>query len=517
MSSDTLLPEDGVFYGVDMQAQEALTQLCEEKLIWFLRCAWHTIENNPLIETWHIGAICEHLQAVTDGQIDNLLICIPPGCSKSVLVSVMWPAWEWVNNPSVRWACFSHADDIVKRDAMRNRSVVESPWYQQRWSHRVKIPQEAKRLHYFETTAFGWRQSMAIGARGLTGQHPNRGVIDDAHDAAQVNSKTDRDAVREWWIEKASTRGRASGIRWVTINQRLHQGDLPGYFLETGKWTELILPMRYEGERMRRTPIGFVDPRGLSEEETDSMGIDCEHGMGALLCPKYYPEPVVVEMESVSEYVTAAQLQQRPIAKTGGTFDFDKVVFIDSDKVPLKWDKIVRAWDKAGTSEQEAGDYTAGVLAGRVGHEYYILDVVRGRWHSSIRDDKIDAVTADDWDRYDRRVETWIEQEPGSGGKQSAEITLERLQGYRVRAETMGGKGSKEARADVVASLMGAGAIRIVKAPWNRAYVEEMEYFPRGDHDDQVDATSLAFLKIARQKKRWLVAAPGKPEAIEEE
>src|SRR6516225_6048301 len=77
-------------------------RLARKSLYEFVRQAWSEVEAVPFVDNWHIGAICEHLQAVTAGQIGKLLINVPPGTGKSLLTCVFWPAWEWAHNPSVR-------------------------------------------------------------------------------------------------------------------------------------------------------------------------------------------------------------------------------------------------------------------------------------------------------------------------------------------------------------------------------------------------------------------------------
>ena len=76
----------------------AATELCERHLIDFVKESWPLIESASYIDNWHISAICEHLEAVTRGEIPKLLINIPPGCNKSLLVAVFWPVWEWIND-----------------------------------------------------------------------------------------------------------------------------------------------------------------------------------------------------------------------------------------------------------------------------------------------------------------------------------------------------------------------------------------------------------------------------------
>jgi predicted phage terminase large subunit-like protein len=183
-------------------------------------------------------------------------------------------------------------------------------------------------------------------------------------------------------------------------------------------------------------------------------------------------------------------------AYEGGMFQrhwFDLV-----DAAPADAERC-RSWDKAGTVG--GGDYSAGVLMSRTPDGiFYIEDVIRGQWGAFERERIIKQTTEADAARYGtRKYSVLLEQEPGSGGKHSAEITIKALVGYTVKAERP--TGEKEARARPLASQAEAGNVRIVRGAWNRAYIDEICLFPTGSHDDQVDATSGAFNRLALQRK----------------
>ena len=99
----------------------------------FVRLAWPQVEPAPFIHGWHLDLICEHLEAVTRGEIDRLVINVPPGCSKSRLTSVLWPAWVWTFEPEHKWMAATFDATLAQRDAMAMRALVKSDWYQARW------------------------------------------------------------------------------------------------------------------------------------------------------------------------------------------------------------------------------------------------------------------------------------------------------------------------------------------------------------------------------------------------
>jgi len=169
------------------------------------------------------------------------------------------------------------------------------------------------------------------------------------------------------------------------------------------------------------------------------------------------------------------------------------------DVAPKRFVQKIRFWDKAGT-EGGQGAFTVGLLMGKdeKGH-FWVLDVVRGRWDSSERENIIHKTAQADG----RDVIIGIEQEPGSGGKESAENTVRRLAGYRVRVDRPSGSASsKELRADPYSVQVNNGNVYVVRGPWLTEYLSELSYFPHSKYKDQVDASSGAFNTLAKGKRR---------------
>jgi predicted phage terminase large subunit-like protein len=172
-----------------------------------------------------------------------------------------------------------------------------------------------------------------------------------------------------------------------------------------------------------------------------------------------------------------------------------KTTRIEIDAPPKFFITKTRYWDKAGT--KGGGAYTAGVLMGKSKDNlYWILDVVRGQWDSSEREKKIRQTAEIDG----TAVKQVVEQEGGSGGKESAENTIRNLAGFRVFADRP--TGDKILRADPFSVQVNAGNVRMVKAEWNLEYVHELTLFPMSKYKDQTDASSGAFADLAKAKRR---------------
>src|SRR5712691_11421511 len=115
-----------------LKAEKARRRLHE-----FVVQGWVVLEpETPFVDGIHVRAICEHLQALTEGRIQNLIINVPPGHAKSLLTAVFWPAWVWINHPETRWLFSSYREPLATRDSVKCRRLIASPWYQKRWGDR---------------------------------------------------------------------------------------------------------------------------------------------------------------------------------------------------------------------------------------------------------------------------------------------------------------------------------------------------------------------------------------------
>lgn len=454
-------------------------ELMERVLIRFVRGAWPVVEpGSPFVSGRHLEMVCEHLAAVVRGEITRLLINIPPRHMKSLAAGVFAFAWAWTRAPHLRFLYASHKESLAVRDSLRCRRLLTSPWYRSRWGGRFALAGDGNRMDRFENDRGGIRLATGV-AGGITGEGGDVIVADDPHGAGQVESPARREAVLTWWDEVMSTRlnDPATG-RLVIIMQRLHEGDLSGHVLAQGGYEHLCLPARFEENRVR-TSLGVPDFRTRK---------------GETLWPERFGHEALSDLEKrLGSFGAAGQLQQRPAPRGGGLFLARN--FRAADLPPGPAVRRVRYWDKAATAD--GGKRTAGVLMGLMEDGVFaVLDVVKGRWSAGERERIIRETAEADG------VNVWVvvEQEPGSGGKESAENTLRNLAGFRVFADRV--TGDKVTRAEPYAAQVEAGNVILAAAPWNREFVDEHASFPRGRFADQVDAASGAFNALARRRKK---------------
>lgn len=464
-------------------------KLYEKSFHDFVKAAWHVVEPEvPFCDNWHIQAICQHLEATARGEIRQLLINIPPGTSKSIITCVMFPAWIWTTQKQKRFLFFSYSDALALRDSLKTRDILNSEWYRSYWDIQFKGDRDTTKR--FENLEGGWRLVGSISGRGI-GEHPDWVICDDPHNVLQAESDADRYKVTRWFEGVFCVRGEVRSTKRVLVMQRLHFLDCSGVALEKGGWEHLCLPMRFEKDHpfavlpTKPTKLGFADPR--TED-------------GELLWPAIYDETKVANLQvNMGIYGDAGQLQQRPSPRGGGMF---QRAWFEILPVPPRLRKLVAYVDKAGTKEGKGaetaivlmGEYedsSAGLDAMRT--KYVLMDCLHGRWEASTRE-AIIKQTAESWRAAYGFVEWWVEEEPGSGGKESAQGTIANLVGFACKAEKV--TGDKATRAEPLSSQASVGKVKMRAAAWNNYALQELESFPVGKLRDIVDAMGGAFNKL---------------------
>lgn len=494
------VPAPGSEIGLSEQ-EWALKLAAENCYSEFVRQAWSVPEPDvEYVGGEHIEGIAMHLEALVwgDPRVPNLLINIPPGCMKSLLTSVFLVPWAWVWKPSLRFFYATYAADLSTRDSMKCRQILQSNWYQERWGQRVVLVGDQNEKTRYENNKRGWRMSTSVGGRG-TGEHPDIVVFDDPIKAADAEREKERTSVNDWWDGTISSRGKGRGVRRCGVMQRLHEDDLSGHILDNDedgqRWVHICLPMRAEPDRMKETPLGWNEWRKPGE----------------LLWPKYLDEKKVSELEAEMGSLRAAgQLQQRPVPLGGQIFKSEWFEIVEV--APRKMERV-RYWDCAGS--EGSGAYTAGVRMGLAQDgTIYVEGVARAQVSAQGRLQLQKNTAAHDSEDTGNTCEVWAEQEPGSAGKDVAAIFVKQLRGFPVYTQRP--TGDKVLRAMPFAAQCEAGNCKLVKGPWNRAYIDELASFPNGKYKDQVDGSSGAYNRLVAPGRLPLAVddllASGEPE-----
>jgi predicted phage terminase large subunit-like protein len=318
--------------------------LLSESFSDFAKAAWHVLEPRAkLAWDWPLDAICEHLEAVSYGKITHLLMNVPPGCMKSLLAGVFWPAWEWTHPEwrAHRFLGTSHKQDLAIRDNLKCRRLIQSEWYQSRWPLKLTSDQNAKTK--FENEDTGFREAMAFTS--MTGSRGDRVILDDPLSVDDALSEAELLNAKTTFLESLPTRVNNDASAIVVIMQRLHEEDTAGIILDKKlPYVHLMLPMRFEPERRCATTIGFRDPRKKD---------------GELLFPSRFSEKKVQELElTLGTYAVAGQLQQRPSPRGGGLFKTKYLNLWPAGKDLPDFTFLLQSYDTAFTDDT-ANDPTA--------------------------------------------------------------------------------------------------------------------------------------------------------------
>lgn len=440
----------------------------------------------------HIEALDKALfEAVQTG--GRVIVTMPPRHGKSTLGSKYLAAWFLGWYPDRNVLLCGHGQKFATKFGRSVRRLIREYGYLFPLAP-VQLSDESKAADEWELSEGGGLKAAGVGS-GITGLPAHLLIIDDPIKGRdEARSETIREAVWEWYLTEAYTR-LEPGAAVVLINTRWHEDDLAGRLLrdDKGRWKE----------------IRFA----AAAEEHDPLG----RAAGDPLWPERYDAAALEEIrDTMGAYWWSALYQQRPTPQEGGMFLrkwFCRAGSSEFNTFPAaavpRDARFACWWDKAAT--QGGGDHTVGVLMAKKDDDLWIVDVTRGQWSAGVRDDLIDQV-ADHYAAQWGRVQHWFEQEPGSGGKQSADISARRLTalGHSVRYEPS--SGSKEDRADPLASDLEnrwkrGEPVKMVGGPWVKEFVDELCMFPNGTNDDQVDAASGAYNKLARRGIRLMVGA----------
>lgn len=408
----------------------------------------------------HHRLLLSKLQAVADGTIQRLMVCMPPGSAKSTYTSELFPPWFLSRHPGAAVIAASHTAELAERFGrrVRNRVIEHADVL------GVGIRGDNAAAGRWETTAGGEYYAAGVGG-SITGRRADLLLIDDPVASRQdADSETVRNRAWDWYRADAYTRLKPGG-RVVVIMTRWHLDDLGGRLLaeaENGgdRWEVIRLP--------------------ALAEENDPLG----RAPGEALWPEWEDKDALLRRQAtVGSRDWAALYQQRPMLQEGSLFKVEKIGIMDA--VPAGGE-AVRAWDLASTAN--GGDWTAGVKLIRYSDgRFVVADVVRLQGSPRSVEDAIVNTAAQDG----LSVQIGLPQDPGQAGKSQVQYFVSKLAGHRVLVtpET----GAKETRAAPVASQVEVGNVSLVQAPWNRAFLDELRDFPAGRWDDQVDALSRAF------------------------
>ncbi len=467
---------------VQYDEHQLVASICRESFIEFVKEFWNDVIAEKPTWNWHIEYLAGELQVVAERVFRglpkkyDLVINMPPGETKSTLCSIMFPSWTWTRMPSSRFLGGSYTAPLAMDLSRKNKDVITCVKYRESFPEIVLRKDQAAKSHFVNTKG-GSRYSFGVQGT-VTGMHAHFIGIDDPLNPERAASEVELAKANRVMSETLFTRKVDKDITpTILIMQRLHQDDPTQHMLDTYESVKHVCLPAEDGDGVRPLELrkfyknGLMDPVRLSKETLRA------------------------NFKALGEFGFAGQFLQSPVPRGGAMFKPDRILI---DTAPSKWKMKIRYWDKAGS--QGKGAFTAGALMGEdTDGRFWILDVVRGQWAMEERESTIKVTAVSDG----RGVFVWVEQEPGSGGKDQASYTVKNLAGFRIAADKVGsGSGNKTTRAGPFADQVNAGNVYMVRANWNKVYIDELRYFPASKYKDQVDASSGAFNHLTEGQMR---------------
>jgi predicted phage terminase large subunit-like protein len=431
----------------------------------------------PLKLPWYLHAVCHALTEVRAGRKRRLVITVPPRHLKSITASVAFVAWLLGHDPTLKIMVASYSHDLARLHSNLTRTIMETDWYKKDFP-RTRISGRGNRALELETSAGGVRKAVSVGG-SITGFGADLIIVDDCMKADEARSQAMRDEVRGWFDNTLSTRlnNKADGTI-ISIQQRLHEDDLPAYMLEKG-YEHLNLPAI--ADRHERVLIG---PDRWHERT-----------VGDLLNPERESQEVLDQLRrDLGPAVFAAQYQQDPVAPEGNLLRWEW--FGTYEDVPERHEflKIVQSWD-TGMSSAPTSDFSVCTTWGfrREERKWYLLDVFRHR--VDFPDLKRAVIRL----QQQWKSDAVIVEDAGSGKSLWQELRASGpFQPILIKPV-----GCKEERfAGSLAEVEAGNLLLPQDAPWLPAFRSELKAFPYSRHDDQADSFSQ-FVGYQLRKWRW--------------
>jgi predicted phage terminase large subunit-like protein len=541
------LEEKLVAMAIDPEGRQKLLKLLDAQaakgsFAEFFRQAWRVVEpTTELVWNWHLQLICNVVQALFMdwlrakkdrkyvNKIRNVIFNVPPGSSKSRILSVCFQAWAWLHWPGMKFICLSVNDDATMRDARAVRDLIRSDWYLESFRPEWTIKEDQDAVSNWGNTSGGERLSMAsrsvvVGLRG------DCILIDDANDPTETDKE--RTEVNTIWEGTQYNRvnDQLRSLR-IGVQQRTGAGDWTDHVIDkqgawspenTSGWLHVILPAEYESERRFVLPDVLVEILREHLPEEEWIFADPRTAEGETIDKLRMPPEVLAaerkRWEGTGNY--AAQMQQRPALAEGalvkrnywGWFRLEHGVRPDIDEfetgrprpahcttgdpilvraktnAPGHWDFdwVCISLDCAVKKTERGSNWGIIVAAGKEGRRYVLDDRTRRGDILHIVEVLRELILV--W-----RPDKILIEDKAAGPDLKMRLLAEMSRGDMPMIELVEVKvdsnTGKEARLDACISVIANGLVMLLDgAPWLEEFVEELAMFPHGRRSDRVDS-----------------------------
>jgi predicted phage terminase large subunit-like protein len=456
----------------------------------FAKKAWTVLNpTRPLLWSWHYDYLCETLTLVKQRRLRRLIVNIPPRTLKSTLVTILYPTWVWVSEPSHNFLTASYSLDLSTEHSVMRRTLIQSSWFQRVFGDRFRLAGDRNQVAQFMNDWRGQMIATSVGATAM-GRGCDTAIVDDPTSADQAQSDAERTTANNWL--DATLRSRLNDPSTgaiILVMQRLHELDATGFLLESepGMWTHVRIPLEAEEDEVWTFPIsGRIVQRKKDE----------------ILMPERFT-PAVVEEQRGRRLVFAGQYQQRPAPAEGNLIKRSEVRYyggIDprtgrpDEQLPETFDHKLISVD-CSFKDAANSDYVAIGVIGVKGRRRYLLNVVNAR---------LDAAATEAEIRRQREVHPHIRAVLVED-KANGPAVIQRLKVNLPGVVAINPQGGKMARMCAAAPEFQAGDWFVSRnAAWTEAFVDQITTFPNARHDDMCDMmTQAAAWLLQRRGRGW--------------
>lgn len=453
-------------------------ELCKRSFFYFVQMFIEEVIPEKIVYNWHIEYLCSQLQEIAErvarreAKLEDLIINIPPGTTKSTICTIMLPAWAWVLDPTLRLMTVSYSASLSTDHSVKSRDVIQSAKYQNMFPHiRIKRDQNNK-THYINTLS-GERYSTSVTGTA-TGFHAHIQIVDDPINPKGAKSDAERDEANNFMDQTLSSRKVDKELTpTVLVMQRLHQKDPTGNWLDKknkpikhiclpGEISANVKPI----ELKERYVGGLLDPKRLSRKALDIMSID------------------------LGSYGYAGQVMQVPTPADGGIWQ--KWIIPITDSLIPNLSEIGTDWDLAYTKD-EKNSACAYVTAGKSGNSMYITGL---DWAWLEFPELVNWMKTKTFPHH-------IEQK--ASGK-SAKQTLVRSGIPAIEVPVIGG--DKIARTRLATPFAESGMIFCAQSVYDKLHFDDRQgilIFPNGEHNDLNDALVQAITRLLGRNQFFVV------------
>ena len=409
----------------------------------------------------------------------------------SELVSRRLPPYIFGHNPDASIIACSYSADLSSRMNRDVQRVISSPEYKRvfpettLWEKNIRTVADGSYLRNSEifevVNRKGVYRCAGVGG-GITGMGGNFLIIDDViKNSEEAESPIYREKIWEWYTTTFYTRAEKDAGILITLT-RWHDDDLAGRLLKLAEkdpnadqWDVISFPM------VKETHKDPQDPREIGEP---------------LWPNKFSPEKVVKIKATLGSRNFQALHQQSPTSEKGNLVKREWWKFYKA--LPQNFDLMTTTWD-CTFKDDKTSDFVVGQAWGKLVNDFYLIDQVRDQMGFTATCKAMIAFCA----KHKRAMEHIVEE------KANGAAIIDTLSSKVIGIVPYKPTESKYARANSVVPMIESGHVLLpdpdyFDAPWVNDYIEEWASFPKGKHDDQVDATVQYLIRMQSNAYAWL-------------